>query len=62
MPSGESTPSASGLDSRCSPNSALTSGGPSRRRLTEYQKVSSGGPPSTPTVLRIATLVSCRLF
>src|ERR1700749_619260 len=57
MPSGDSTPSASGLDSRCSPRSWLTSGGPSRRRLVEYQNV-SGRPvllSSRPTAFRVAT-------
>src|SRR5689334_15718530 len=57
MPSGESTPRASGLDSRCSPRSWLTSGGPSSRRLVVYQKV-SGKPAllsSRPVALRVAT-------
>src|SRR5436190_24275988 len=57
MPSGDSTPSASGLDSRCSPRSWLTSGGPSSRRLVVYQKV-SGRPEllsSKPVALRVAT-------
>src|ERR1700749_3233467 len=57
MPSGDSTPSASGLNSRCSPRSWLTSGGPSRRRLVEYQNV-SGRPAllsSRPTAFRVAT-------
>src|SRR5215470_13965057 len=57
MPSGDSTPSASGLDSRCSPRSWLTNGGPSSLRLVEYQNV-SGRPPllsSRPTALRVAT-------
>src|SRR6266851_5167024 len=57
MPSGDSTPSASGLDSRCSPRSWLTSGGPSSRRLVEYQNV-SGRPAllsSKPTAFRVAT-------
>src|SRR5215467_8595063 len=57
MPSGDSTPRASGLDSRCSPRSWLTSGGPSSRRLVVYQKV-SGKPAllsSRPVALRVAT-------
>src|SRR5215471_4198706 len=57
MPSGDSTPRASGFDSRCSPRSWLTSGGPSSRRLVEYQKV-SGKPAlrsSRPIALRVAT-------
>src|SRR5689334_6065471 len=57
MPSGDSTPSASGFDSRCSPRSWLTSGGPSSRRLVVYQKV-SGRPEllsSKPVALRVAT-------
>ena len=56
MPSGESTPSASGLDSRCSPSCSLTSGGPSSRRFTEYQKpsVRSGPRSRTSTALRMA--------
>ena len=36
MPSGDSTPSASGLVSRCSPSCSLTSGGPSRRVFAVY--------------------------
>ena len=59
MPSGDSTPSASVLDSRCSPSSALIIGGPSRRRFAEYQKVSGSSfalsPPSRPAALRTAT-------
>ncbi len=35
MPSGDRTPSANGLDRRCSESCSLTSGWPSRRRLTE---------------------------
>src|ERR1700730_2649558 len=57
MPSGDSTPSASGLDSRCSPRSWLTSGGPSSRRLVVYQNV-SGRPlllSSKPAAFRVAT-------
>src|SRR5579859_1300977 len=57
MPSGDSTPSASGLVSRCSPRSWLTSGGPSSLRLVEYQKV-TGRPAllsSRPVALRVAT-------
>src|SRR3954447_10008663 len=57
MPSGDSTPSASGLDSRCSPRSWLTSGGPSSLRLVEYQNV-SGRPTlfsSKPAALCVAT-------
>ena len=56
MPSGDSTPRASGLDSRCSPSCSLTSGGPSSRRFTEYQKPSGrSGPPSrTSTAFRMA--------
>src|SRR5581483_8964885 len=57
MPSGDSTPRASGFDSRCSPRSWLTSGGPSSRRLVVYQKV-SGRPAlfsSKPVALRVAT-------
>src|SRR5581483_6924756 len=57
MPSGDSTPRASGFDSRCSPRSWLTSGGPSSLRLVEYQKV-SGRPAlgsSKPVALRVAT-------
>ena len=38
MPSGDSTPSPSGFDSRCSPSCSLTSGGPSRRVFAVYQK------------------------
>src|ERR1700733_6081084 len=58
MPSGESTPSASGLDSRCSPSCSLTSGGPSRRRLVEYQKLSGIVVllSSRPIAFRAATL------
>src|SRR6516165_10274806 len=62
IPSGDSTPSASGLDSRCSPRSWLTSGGPSRRRLVEYQNV-SGRPAllsSRPTAFRVATICAFR--
>src|ERR1700737_5129227 len=57
MPSGDSTPSASGLDSRCSPRSWLTSGGPSSRRLAEYQKVSRRPTllSSKPAAFRVAT-------
>src|ERR1700749_3470439 len=54
MPSGDSTPSASPLVSRCSPRSWLTRGGPSSLRLVEYQKV-SGKPElrsSRPVALR----------
>src|SRR5579859_3877555 len=40
MPSGDSTPRASGFDSRCSARSWLTSGGPRTRRFAEYQKLS----------------------
>src|SRR6516225_2154486 len=62
IPSGDSTPSASGLDSRCSPRSWLTSGGPSSRRLVEYQKVS--GRPTFPSrraaALRVATICAFR--
>src|SRR6516225_7415218 len=62
IPSGDSTPSASGLDSRCSPRSWLTSGGPSSRRLVEYQKVS--GRPTFPSrraaALRVATIRAFR--
>src|SRR2546421_10375523 len=57
MPSGDSTPSASGFDSRCSPRSWLTSGGPSSRRWVVYQKV-SGRPEllsSKPVAFRVAT-------
>src|SRR6478672_4300153 len=57
MPSGDSTPSASGLFSRCSPRSWLTSGGPSSLRLVLYQNV-SGRPAllsSKPAALRVAT-------
>src|SRR5579862_4549528 len=57
MPSGDSTPSASPLVSRCSPRSWLTRGGPSSLRLVEYQKV-SGKPElrsSRPVALRVAT-------
>src|SRR5580704_12433600 len=57
IPSGDSTPSASGLDSRCSPRSWLTSGGPSSFRFVEYQNV-SGRPPvlsSKPVAFRVAT-------
>src|SRR5579859_2553944 len=57
MPSGDSTPSASGFVSRCSPRSWLTSGGPSSLRLVEYQNV-SGRPAllsSKPVALRVAT-------
>src|SRR5690242_11710841 len=57
MPSGDSTPRASGFDSRCSPRSWLTSGGPSSRRFVVYQKV-SGKPAllsSRPVALRVAT-------
>src|SRR5580693_2417011 len=57
IPSGESTPSASGLDSRCSPRSWLTSGGPRNRRLVEYQNV-SGKPAllsSKPAAFRVTT-------
>src|SRR5580692_10818970 len=57
IPSGDSTPSASGLDSRCSPRSWLTSGGPSSRRFVEYQNV-SGRPPllsSSAAAFRVAT-------
>src|SRR5580698_8506919 len=57
IPSGDSTPSASGLDSRCSPRSWLTSGGPSNRRLVVYQNV-SGRPPllsSKAAAFRVAT-------
>src|SRR5579859_670848 len=63
MPSGDSTPSASGLDSRCSPRSELTSGGPSSLRLVEYQKV-SGRPlllSSRAAALRVATICAFRL-
>src|SRR5580700_155726 len=63
MPSGDSTPSASGLDSRCSPRSWLTSGGPSSRRLVEYQNV-SGRPPlrsrRAAAALRVATICAFR--
>ena len=38
MPSGDSTPSASGLDSRCSPSCSLTSGGPRSFVFAVYQK------------------------
>ena len=38
MPSGDSTPSARGLDSRCSPSCSLTSGGPRSLRFAVYQK------------------------
>src|ERR1700689_5038714 len=57
IPSGDSTPSASGLDSRCSPRSWLTSGGPSSRRLVEYQNVSGGAPllSSSAAAFRVAT-------
>src|ERR1700728_4840140 len=57
IPSGDSTPSASGFVSRCSPRSWLTSGGPSSLRLVEYQNV-SGRPAlfsSKPAALRVAT-------
>ena len=62
MPSGDSTPSASGLDSRCSPRSWLTSGGPSSRRLVEYQKVSGKAPlrSSRAAALRVATIRAFR--
>src|SRR5580704_14973140 len=62
MPSGDSTPSASGLDSRCSPRSWLTSGGPSSRRLVVYQNV-SGRPlllSSKPVAFRVATICAFR--
>src|SRR6201992_802470 len=57
VPPGESTPRASGLDSRCSPSCSLTSGGPSSRGFTEYQKASGrSGPPSrTFAAFRMAT-------
>ena len=56
IPSGDSTPSASGLDSRCSPRSWLTSGGPSSFRLVEYQNVSGRLPLSSkPVAFRVAT-------
>ncbi len=57
IPSGDSTPSASGLDSRCSPRSWLTSGGPSSFRLVEYQNVSVRPPllSSKPVAFRVAT-------
>src|SRR5580704_11510420 len=62
IPSGDSTPSASGLDSRCSPRSWLTSGGPSSLRLVEYQKVS--GRPAlrsrSAAALRVATICAFR--
>src|SRR5580692_5495306 len=57
IPSGDSTPSASGLDSRCSPRSWLTRGGPSSFRFVEYQNV-SGRPldlSSSSTAFRVAT-------
>ena len=58
MPSGDSTPSASGLDSRCSPSCSLTSGGPSSLVFAVYQKVSGWlpGPSSRPVGLGIATV------
>src|ERR1700680_4349638 len=57
IPSGASTPSASTLDSRCSPSCSLTMGGPSRRRFSEYAKPSgrSSRLPKRPTAFRIAT-------
>src|SRR5580658_5279440 len=63
MPSGDSTPSASGLDSRCSPRSWLTRGGPRNLRFVEYQKV-SGRPPllsSRAAALRVATICAFHL-
>src|SRR5581483_3615246 len=48
MPSGESTPSASGLDSRCSLSSELTSGGPSSRSFAAYRKPPPGPLPPGP--------------
>ena len=57
IPSGDSTPRASGLDSRCSPRSWLTSGGPSSLRLVEYQNVSGRLTlrSSKPAAFRVAT-------
>src|ERR1700677_2417634 len=56
IPSGDSTRSASGLDSRCSPRSWLTSGGPSSFRLVVYQNVSGRLPLSSkPVAFRVAT-------
>ena len=57
MPSGDSTPSASGLDSRSSPSWSFTSGGPSSRRFSEYENVSGRSSPrlSNPAALRTAT-------
>src|ERR1700722_11851695 len=62
IPSGDSTPSASGLDSRCSPRSWLTSGGPSSLRLGEYQKVSGKLPLRSrrAVALRVATICAFR--
>ena len=62
IPSGDSTPSASGLDRRCSPRSWLTSGGPSSLRLVEYQKVSGSAllRSSKPAALRVATIRAFR--
>src|SRR5262252_2251682 len=58
MPSGESTPSASGFDRRWWRSCSLTMGGPSSRRFTEYQKPSSSSPPvRKPAALRMATSV-----
>ena len=45
-PSQDSTPSASGLDSRSPASCPVTSGGPSTRHLTEYQKPSGGSGTS----------------
>src|SRR5215472_14398791 len=60
MPSGDSTPRARGFDRRWWRSCSLTMGGPSRRRFTEYQKLSSSSSPPRPrrpTALRMATSV-----
>jgi hypothetical protein len=44
-PSQDSTPSASGLDSRWFFSCSVTSGGPSARRFTEYQNPSGSSAP-----------------
>ena len=53
MPSEESTPSASGRDSRCSEICSLTSGGPSSLRLSVYPNVSGSLPSGGADALQV---------
>ena len=59
-PSQDSTPSASGLDSRWFFSCSVTSGGPSTRRLTEYQNP-SGGSAAVMSTTNAAISASSRL-